>query len=343
MPQYEFGRKIKRPVAYVFAGGASYGSIQAGMLRALADSDITPDMVLGTSVGSLNGAVVAEDPDNAADKLTALWSVVTRDQIFGGVVSAALNLASGRPSAVGNEGLRAFVEGALVSRDFADLAIPHTAMATDFDTGLPVSIREGDLISALLASAAIPTIFPSVAREGMRLVDGGLVANVPIGQAVAQGAKTIVVLDCGFTVLAPDSEDTFSGRLLRMAAIMAAQQVRRDLDKTEGRRVLYLPGPWPAAVMPDDFSHSVELADRAEVLAREWLAELEITGPGRYGYAPSDALTDHRENLSDAARQLAEEAGVIPVDEDKIAEHAAARETEAARDKAGKAAKKAGQ
>ncbi len=341
MPQYEFGRKIKKPVAYVLAGGASYGSVQVGQLRALADSDIRPNFVVGTSVGSLNGAVVAEDPETAPERLSELWATTTRDDVFGGVVSAALNLASGKPSAVGNDGLRALVERAVNARDFAELKIPHTAMATDFDTGVSVPLSEGDLISALLASAAIPAIFPSIYRDGIRLVDGGLVANVPIGQAVEQGARTIVVLDCGFTVLAPEGEDTFSGRLLRTAAIMAAQQVRRDMEKAEGLRVLYLPGPWPTNTMPDDFSKSEELADRAEQMSREWLADLEISGPGRYGSAPSDALAVHQVTLSHEARELAAEAGVIPVDEEKVAAQQAAREVEVAGGMAGEAAAKA--
>lgn len=341
MAQYEIAAQTKGPVAYVLAGGASFGSIQVGQMRALADTDLRPDFVVGTSVGSLNGAVIAEAPDTAAERLTDLWATVSRDEVFGGMLSAAMNLASGKPSAIKNDGLRALLERAVNARDFSELEVPHTAMATDFDTGVAVAINEGDLITGLLASAAIPAVFPAIQRDGMRLVDGGLVANVPIGQAVEQGARTIVVLDCGFTVLAPDKEDSFGGRIMRMAAIMAAQQVRRDMDKAEGLTVLYLPGPWPAETRPDDFAKSVELAARAEELTREWLSDLEIDGPGRYGTAPSDALTERKVALSDAARELAEEAGVIPVDEEKIAEKEALREAEEAGEKAGRAAEKA--
>lgn len=310
MPRYHIAGQVEGPVAYVLAGGASFGSVQVGQLRALADSDLTPDFVVGTSVGSLNGAVLAEDPELAPARLTELWENVTRADIFGSVMSAAMNMAARKPAAVGNEGLRALINKAIAARDFADLALPHTAVATDFDAGTAVSIRSGDLVSALLASSAIPMVFPTVQRDGRRLVDGGLVANVPIAEAIAQGARTVVVLDCGLTVFPPEQDDTNTGRLLRTAAIMVAQQVRRDFERAEGSTILYLPGPWPLEIRPDDFSRSVLLANAAEQLSREWLDTLRVDGPGRYGYAPSDALGTRKMVLSEAAQALADEAGV---------------------------------
>lgn len=247
-------------------------------------------MVVGTSVGALNGTVVADDPDAAADRLAALWSTVTREDVFGKTLPTAYRLASRQSSAIDSRALQAFVERAIASRDFADLKIAHTAITTDFDTGEMVPLRDGDLISAVMASAAIPAVFPVVERNGRRLVDGGVVANVPIGVAAAQGAQTIVVLDCGFTVIAPQKEETLRANLLRMAAIMASQQVRRDLEKVRDQTVLYLPGPWPIGSRPDDFRRSQELAAAAYELSIEWLSELRIEGPGRYGKAPSDFL-----------------------------------------------------
>lgn len=310
MPRYRIAHQVEGPVAYVLAGGASFGSVQVGQLRALADSDLTPDFLVGTSVGSLNGAVVAEDPEAAPSRLTQLWESVTRADIFGGVLSAAVNVAARKPAVVGNEGLRSFITKAIAARDFADLALPHTAMATDFDEGVPVPINSGDLVSGLLASAAIPMVFPSVQRDGRRLVDGGLVANVPIGEAVSQGARTVVVLDCGFTVFPPEQDHTNTGRLLRTAAIMVAQQVRRDFERAEGSTILYLPGPWPLDIRPDDFSRSVELANASEQLSREWLDTLRVDGPGRYGSAPADALGTRKVVLSDEAQALVDEAGL---------------------------------
>lgn len=285
---------LPRPIAYVLGGGASYGSVQVGHLRALAETDITPDFVVGTSVGSLNGAIVAEHPDAASERLVELWAGMTRQAVFGNMLGTAVNLAKGKASAVPNTGLRAVIENALSSRTFAELQVPLTAVTTDFDTGEPVPVRSGDLISALLASAAIPLVFPPVHRDNRKLVDGGVVANVPIRIAAEQGAATIVVLDCGFTVMAPQKEETATGRLLRTAAIMAAQQVRRELSEVTDLVVLYLPGPWPMRGRPDDFRRSSDNASTTYGLTMTWLHGLSVVGPGRYGMAPADYLIKPR-------------------------------------------------
>lgn len=286
----QLARFLPKPIAFVLAGGASYGSVQVGQLRALAETDIVPDLVVGTSVGALNGAVVAENPETAPRRLSEVWSGMTREKIFGKTLDMALNMASRHSAVSENTGLRSVIEGLLTSRDFSDLLLPYTAMATDFDTGEPVPIGQGDLVEALLASAAIPVVFPRVKRDGRDLVDGGLVANVPIGAAAAQGAQSIVVLDCGFTVVAPQRDNSYASMLMRTVAIMAAQQVRKDLDSLKRQTVLYLPGPWPIHGRPDEFDQSEELAAASYDLSLEWLSGLQIKGSGRYGSAPADAL-----------------------------------------------------
>lgn len=284
--------RLPRPIGYVLAGGASYGAVQAGQLRALAKTDLQPDFVVGTSVGSLNGAVVAEDPALASDRLSALWASVTREEVFGSTAAAAVSVIANRPAAMSNSGLEELIGRAMTSRKFSDLKIPLTAVATNFDTGEAVGMSDGDLTSALLASAAIPGVFPSVERSGLNLVDGGLVANVPLSFAHDQGAATIVVLDCGFTVVAPETADTMFKILMRAVAIMAAQQVRHDLELCRDLTVVYLPGPWPMKGRPDEFVHSVEYAESAYQLCMKFLKGFEPDGPGRYGYAPVDSLED---------------------------------------------------
>ena len=290
----ELAAQLPKPVAFVLAGGASYGAVQVGQIRALAKTDIVPDLVVGTSVGALNGVVLAERPDAPADRLAALWSTVSRGDIFGKNLPIALRVVSRQAAAVDNHDLSEFVSSAIAARDFSDLAIPFTAVTTDFDLGQMVPLTSGELVPAVLASAAIPGVFPVIERDGRRLVDGGVVANVPISVAAAQGAKSIVVLDCGFTVLAKrrsdDAPASLMSNLFRMLAIMAAQQVRRDLDAVRDRTVLYLPGPWPIRTRPDDFRRSAQLAQESYQLSLDWLSQLHLAGTGRYGAAPSDAL-----------------------------------------------------
>lgn len=286
-PVIELAEKLPRPIAYVLGGGGSYGAVHVGQLRALAKTDLTPDLVLGTSVGSLNGTIVAESPDTAADRLAAFWSLVTREDVFGTVRQMMINLASLRPALGDSRGLKELLLSATPARDFSDLKLPLTAVAADAMSGELVEIRSGDLISALLASAAIPGIFPVVEREGRRLIDGGVLANVPIGIAAEQGAKTIVVLDCGFNLFAPRTDPTWPHAMLRAAAIGAAGQVKRDLALCQDRTILYVPGKWPAAALPYDFSKSSINASESYEQAYQWLQELEIDGTGLYGEPPN--------------------------------------------------------
>lgn len=288
--QIRIADQLPRPVAYVLAGGASFGSVQVGQLMALAKTDLVPDFVVGTSVGSLNGAIVAEDPVAAPQKLLDLWMTIQRADVFGKTFAAALSLVKGKPYLVQNDSLRELAERATSARDFADLRIPHTAITTDLDTGEVVPLNSGDLIDALLASAAIPGVFPWIERDGRRLVDGGVVENVPISTAIAQGAETVVVLDCGFTLVARHRTESVGDMFLQTAAIMASLQVRRALTEADGKTILYLPGPWPIGSMPDDFSRAEELASSSHDMSLEWLKNLEIDGPGKYGEAPIDSF-----------------------------------------------------
>ncbi len=279
--------KLPKPIAYVLGGGGAYGSVQVGQIRALAKTDIRPDFVVGTSVGSLNATVIAETPDIAHDRLGAFWTLLTREDVFGSMRKMMFNLSSLRPALADPTRLREMLLAATPSRDFSDLKLPLTAIAADVTTGHHVELNSGDLISALMASIAIPGIFPVVEREGRRLVDGGILHNVPISIAAEQGAQTIVVLDCAFNMFAPRTDPTLPHVLLRAAAIMVSGQVRRDLALYNDRTILYVPGKWPPASMPYDFTNSyAKNGNESYELAMDWLGALEIKGTGLYGEPP---------------------------------------------------------
>ena len=278
--------QLPKPIAFVFGGGGAYGAVQVGQMRAIAKTDIVPDFCVGTSVGSLNATVVADTPDIAGDRLAAFWAAITTDVVWGARRSMMMRMASLRPAVGDTSALQALLETATLGRSFEDLTLPLTAVAADATTGHLVEINQGDLLSGLLASIAIPGIYPPVEREGRKLVDGGVLANVPIGVAARQGAQTIVVFDCGFNLFAPRTDPTFPHALLRGVAIMVAGQVRRDLDIHQDRTVLYVPGKWPAAGLPYDFSKSVQNSTASFKIAHKWLNELVIEGPGHYGLPP---------------------------------------------------------
>jgi NTE family protein len=283
---FDLAARLPRPISYVFGGGGSYGSVQVGQLRAFSRTDVEPDFVVGTSVGSLNATIVAETPHAAGDRLAAFWSMVRREDIFGSTRQAMVNMAALRPGIADPRPLQALLERSTASRDFADLKLPLTAVAADVATGAIAELRSGDLISALIASTAIPGVFPIVERDGQRLMDGGILANVPIGVAANQGAATLVVFDCGFNLFAPRTEPTLPHVLLRAAAMMSAQQVRNDLAMYSDRTILYLPGNWPPASRPYDFGKTAENNRKSYDAVMTWLAELELDGPGLYGLPP---------------------------------------------------------
>jgi NTE family protein len=155
---------LPQPVGYVLGGGGSLGAVQVGMLQALSEHDIAPGVVAGTSVGSLNGAIVALDPKSAANRLSHLWARITRERVFpGGLLAQVRTFQHTKTHLFPSTGLAAVIAdfmGADVT--FADLTLPFAALAMDIATARPHVMRDGPLLPALLASAAIPGIFPPV-------------------------------------------------------------------------------------------------------------------------------------------------------------------------------------
>src|SRR3974390_2630905 len=229
---------LPRPVGYVFGGGGSLGAMQVGMLQALGEQDITPGVGVGTSVGSVNGAVLALDPRSAANRLSHLWARMTRERVFpGGLLAQARTLQHTRTHLFPSTGLASFITDFIgADLTFADLALPFAAITTDIATARPHLLRDGPLLPALLASSAIPGIFPPVEHGSLRLYDGGLVANVPMRQAVAMGARSLVVLDCNFPGNIPEVSGSIAEVLfytvmvtIRSQAVLEAPLVAADV------------------------------------------------------------------------------------------------------------------
>jgi NTE family protein len=277
---------LPRPVGYVLGGGGSLGAVQVGMLQALGERDIAPGIVAGSSVGSLNGAVVAQDPKGAANRLSHFWIRLTRGDVFpGGLLAQARTLQRGKTHLFPSTGLAAVITSFLgAGTTFADLALPFAAVAMDSTTALPYALREGPLLPALLASAAIPGLFPPVQIGSLQLYDGGLVANVPMRQAVAMGARSLVVLDCSFPGHLPDPPATIAEVLLYTAMVAMRSQAVLEAPLVAAEvPIIYLPGPEPQRVSPLDFHHASELIEGAYEAARSFLEEVDVTGPGLYG------------------------------------------------------------
>ncbi len=256
------------------------------MLQALAEQGITPDLAVGASVGSINGAVVARDPEGAANRLSHSWARTTRKQVFpGGLLAQARTLRQSKTHLFPNTGLATMVADFVhPATTFADLTLPFAAITTDVATAAPHMIRAGPLLPALLASAAIPGIYPPVEHDGRRLYDGGVVANVPLRQALAMGARSLVVLDCTFPGHLPKPPDTLAEALLFTAIITMRSQPALEAPLAAAEvPVVYLPGPQPHHVSPLDFDHTDMLVADAYEAAQSFLASLHVDGPGLYG------------------------------------------------------------
>ena len=175
------------------------GAAEVGMLQALVERGVRPDLVVGTSVGAINGAFVAADPGpGTVDRLRAVWEELAAARIFGGsVLSRVSTLVRTRTHLHSREPLRDLLETHLPARTFAELQVPFQCVAASIERAAERWFADGPLIEAVLASSAVPGLLPPVELDGEHYLDGGLVHSIPVGRAVALGAGTIYVLHVG--------------------------------------------------------------------------------------------------------------------------------------------------
>jgi NTE family protein len=186
-------------VAFAFSGGGPLGAMQVGSLKALAEFGVRPDMVVGTSVGALNATWTAFDPSaEGAAALEKVWLELTDADLFPGgrfKASWARFLVKGN-RVFENSGLRRLVETRLGDDvRFDDAQIPLGMVGTELEHGGEELFTSGRILEPLLASTAMPGVFPPVQIGDKSYIDGGVVNNVPIAPAVSMGARTIYVMN----------------------------------------------------------------------------------------------------------------------------------------------------
>lgn len=257
----------RRPrTAFVLSGGGNLGAIQVGMLKALVEHEITPDVVLGCSVGALNGAGFALEPSAfGVERLVEHWRRSSSHSVMpSSRIPSAVQLLRKGFALHSSDALRASME-ALVgrARRFDELTVPFQCVAAEVETATERWFDEGDLVTALLASAALPAVYPPVVIDGLRYVDGGVIDNVPIARAVELGCRTIFVLHVG-PHGRPDAEirRPLDGALL---AYWIARNSRfaRDLASLPPRvdAVVLPPGARPE-LRYDDFTQTDQLIEQ---------------------------------------------------------------------------------
>lgn len=186
-------------VAFVLGGGGHLGAHEVGMLRALLERGIAPDVVLGTSIGAINGAAVAADPTTGAvTRLSEMWTGMARRDVFRGSVFGRLGtLARTRTHLHDNSGLRELLAGAAPVERIEDLPVTFECVAASIESASEHWFTSGPLVDAVLASSAVPGILPPVEVSGEHFLDGGIVNSIPVGRAVAHGARTVYVMHVG--------------------------------------------------------------------------------------------------------------------------------------------------
>jgi NTE family protein len=183
--------------AFVLSGGGNQSVAQVGMLRALLERGVVPDVIIGCSAGAFNGATIAATPTlRGVERLGATWASLRGDEVFpGGRLSRAWNLLTRDDHLFSNQGVRDLFLRGDTPDTFEELAIPLRVVATDLDTGEEVVFGSGPLQPALLASAALPGIYPPIRHDGRTLVDGAVVDTVPLWHALAGRIDRIYVMN----------------------------------------------------------------------------------------------------------------------------------------------------
>jgi NTE family protein len=259
--------------AFVLSGGASLGALQVGMLEALYEQGITPDFLIGTSVGALNAAFIASRPQSpqTATELGRLWRGLQRQDIFPLSMSALVGGVWGRRDhLVPDRELRRLIRRYIQFEDLADAAIPLHLVAFDLIEGRELLLSKGPAVDAIAASASIPGIFPPVAIGEQRLIDGGVVNNTPISHAVELGAERIYVLPTQEPYSRPVRVPTCAlDAAIQGLHLLVCCRLEADVARYSAEtELIVLPAPNTGCVQPTSFEHSHRLLTDARAAAR---------------------------------------------------------------------------
>jgi NTE family protein len=253
-------------VAFVLGGGGHQGAYEVGMLGALLEHGIRPDLVVGTSVGALNGAAIAANPSlETVARLREIWLGLDDSSIFGGSFFAgAANLMRSRTHLHSNKPLRRMIETLLPAERFEDLVVPFQCVAASIEKAAEHWFFEGPLVDAILASAAVPGVLPPVEIGGEHFLDGGIVNSIPISRAVELGAREIYVLHVGRI-----ERPLVAPRTPIQVAMVAFEIARRHRF---ARDLAALPGGVTAHVLPTGEPKRQNKAQLSELNYRDFKA-----------------------------------------------------------------------
>ena len=303
--------------AFVLWGGGSLGAAQVGMLRSLTSAGVRPDIVLGTSVGAINGVCYAAAPsEEGVECLAQAWEQIGQHDVFPRSVSESLRvllqelpwsplrgamralgaanhvfplnpatLASalmGRSSYLIDSGrFGTFLHRVLPVERLEHTEIPVEVLATDLSSGESVPMAEGPAVSAVMASSAIPAVYPHVVRDGRALVDGEVANGTCLDRAVRLGADEVYLLSPGPACSAPlEPPTSVLGTVVHAYHLLSQQRLAAAIAQMPAWvRVHAVPPPVHAPVLPADFTHTRGLIETAAEVTSRWLHNHQVSTP----------------------------------------------------------------
>ncbi|PWI44809.1 patatin-like phospholipase family protein [Streptomyces sp. ICBB 8177] len=278
--------------AFVLGGGGALGAHQVGMLKALLEAGVRPELVVGTSVGAINGVVVAAEPaPSSVARLADLWSGLGDAGVFSGSLLGRIGTAVRSGTHIHSaEPLRGLLTSHLPVDRIEDLGVPFQCVAASIERAAEHWFTEGPVADAVLASSAVPGLLPPVRVGDEHFVDGGLVNSIPVSRAVALGAREIYVLQVG-RIESPLSPPRLPWQVAMVSFEIARRhRFARDMaDLPPQVTVHVLPSGAPAAEVNGTlqqlryktFGQTAERIERAYEASARYLAGLGQDGGTR--------------------------------------------------------------
>ena len=262
--------------ALVLAGGGSLGAVQVGMLQALVEANVTFDLVVGASVGAINGAYFAARPNaQGVFELATFWRGLRKSDVFPfSLMDTLTGILQGRGHLLRVSALRRLVRRSMPVELIEETELPLHIVTTNLLSGAEELLSSGNVEQALLASAAIPLVFPTVRIGGKFLIDGGVASNTPIASAVVLGATRVIVVPTGFGCACASPPKGLVALALHTLNLMSMRQLVRDIELYSPRAAIHVVPPLcPLDASVFDFNQTDQLLQRAYQSTQIWIEE----------------------------------------------------------------------
>jgi NTE family protein len=269
------GSSGRPKTAFVFAGGGSFGAVQVGMMQSLASHGVAADMVVGSSVGAINGAFYAGDPTvDGVKRLASIWRGLTRQDVFPVSLRTLIGFLWRRDFLIPHDGIRKLIDDHIPYRNLEEAKLPVHIVATDIITGESVVLSEGPTADAIVASTAIPGAFSPIRYRDYYLADGAVSSNTPVRIAVKKGAKRLIILPTGHACANQAPPVGAVANALHALTLLIARQMVDELENLGPDIEYYVVPPLcPLVGSPYDFSRTAEHISRAIDTTDAWLAD----------------------------------------------------------------------